>query len=70
MTKLLNEKSVSYDTPIIDYLPAYWSKGPNVNKITFAELLLNPPDDLFHHKALSNATLRLYGHFNRSPVSC
>ena len=44
MTKLLNEKSVSYDTPIIDYLPAYWSKGPNVNKITFAELLLNPPD--------------------------
>ena len=44
MTKLLNEKSVSYDTPIIDYLPAYWSKGPNVNKITFAELHLNPPD--------------------------
>ena len=27
MTKLLNEKSVSYDTPIIDYLPAYWSKS-------------------------------------------
>ena len=39
MTKLLNEKSMSYDTPIIDYLPAYWAKGPNVNKITFAELM-------------------------------
>jgi CubicO group peptidase (beta-lactamase class C family) len=39
MTKLLNEKSMSYDTPIIDYLPVYWTKGPNVNKITFAELM-------------------------------
>jgi len=39
MTKLLNEKSMSYDMPIIDFLPAYWSKGPNVNKVTFAELM-------------------------------
>lgn len=39
MTKLLNAKNMTYDTPIIDYLPGYWSKGPNVNKITFAELM-------------------------------
>jgi hypothetical protein len=39
MTKLLNDKNMGYDTAIIDYLPAYWTKGPNVNKITFAELM-------------------------------
>ena len=39
MTKLLNDKSLSYDTPIIGSLPTYWAKGPNVNKITFRHLL-------------------------------
>jgi Beta-lactamase len=39
MTKLLNSKNLSYDTPIINYLPAYWTKGPNVDEITFAELM-------------------------------
>jgi hypothetical protein len=39
MTKLLNDKGMAYDTPIIDFLPGYWSKGPNVNLITFAELM-------------------------------
>ncbi|MBV8276443.1 MAG: beta-lactamase family protein, partial [Verrucomicrobia bacterium] len=39
MTKLLNDKGMSCDTPIIDCLPAYWVKGPNVDKITFAELM-------------------------------
>src|ERR1700722_9439146 len=39
MTKLLNEKNMSPDTPIIDFLPGYWSKGPNVSQITFAELM-------------------------------
>jgi len=39
MTKLLNDKSMSYDTPIIDYLPGYWSKGPSVNLITFRQLM-------------------------------
>ena len=33
MTKLLNDKGMSYDTPIIDYLPGYWSKGTNVSQI-------------------------------------
>ena len=39
MTKLLNDKNMAPDTSIIDFLPAYWSKGPNVNQITFAELM-------------------------------
>jgi CubicO group peptidase (beta-lactamase class C family) len=36
--KLLDAKGISYDTPIISYLPTYWSKGPNINKITFRHL--------------------------------
>ena len=39
MTKLLNEQSLSYDTKIIGYLPSYWEKGPNIDKITFRHLL-------------------------------
>jgi CubicO group peptidase (beta-lactamase class C family) len=39
MTKLLNEQSLSYDTPIIKYLPKYWTNGLNVNKITFRNLM-------------------------------
>jgi CubicO group peptidase (beta-lactamase class C family) len=39
MTRLLGEAGISPYTLIIDHLPAYWVKGPNVNSITFAELL-------------------------------
>ena len=39
MTRLLNAKSISYDTPIAGFLPKYWAKGPNVNKITFRHLM-------------------------------
>ena len=39
MTKLLNDKQLSFDTPIIGFLPSYWAKGPNVNKITFRHLM-------------------------------
>jgi len=39
MTKLLNDKNISYDAPIIDHLPKYWGKGLNVNKITFRHLM-------------------------------
>jgi CubicO group peptidase (beta-lactamase class C family) len=38
--KLLNSKSqVSLDSNIIDFLPAYWVKGANVDKIKFKHLL-------------------------------
>jgi CubicO group peptidase (beta-lactamase class C family) len=39
MTKLLGEAGISAYSPIIDYLPGYWVKGPDVDQITFAELL-------------------------------
>jgi hypothetical protein len=39
MTKLLNDKNISYDTPIVNFLPSYWAKGPNISKITFRQLM-------------------------------
>ena len=39
MTRLLGEAGISPCTPIIGYLPGYWVKGPDVDQITFAELL-------------------------------
>ncbi len=37
--KLLAEKNVSIDSPIYPYLPKSWTFGPNVQTITFRELL-------------------------------
>jgi CubicO group peptidase (beta-lactamase class C family) len=39
MTKLLDNHGISPEAKIIDYLPAYWSKGANVEEITFANLM-------------------------------
>jgi Beta-lactamase len=39
MTKVLDSHGIAYDAKIIDYLPAYWHKGPNVDQITFANLM-------------------------------
>ncbi len=39
MTRLLDQAGIPPSTPIIDYLPRYWAKGPNVGQITFAELM-------------------------------
>jgi CubicO group peptidase (beta-lactamase class C family) len=39
LVKALDSKGISYDTKIVSFLPAYWSKGPNVDKITFRHLL-------------------------------
>jgi CubicO group peptidase (beta-lactamase class C family) len=39
MTKLLDDKNISYDAKIIGYLPAYWAKGPNIDKISFRNLM-------------------------------
>jgi CubicO group peptidase (beta-lactamase class C family) len=36
--RLLDSRNLSYDTKIVNYLPAHWSKGPNVDKITFRHL--------------------------------
>src|SRR4051812_10656519 len=39
MTKLLNDKQLSYDTAIAGFLPGYWARGPQVNTITFRHLM-------------------------------
>ncbi|MDZ8055636.1 MAG: serine hydrolase domain-containing protein [Aulosira sp. ZfuVER01] len=39
LVKLLDDKQISYDTKIINYLPNYWGKGKNIDKITFRHLL-------------------------------
>jgi CubicO group peptidase (beta-lactamase class C family) len=39
LVKVLDSKKISYDAKIIDYLPTYWKKGKNVDKITFRHLL-------------------------------
>jgi Beta-lactamase len=39
MTKLLGTYGISPEAKIIDHLPAYWVKGPNVDQITFAHLM-------------------------------
>lgn len=39
MTRTLAAHNLPATTKIIDYLPGYWTKGPNVEKITFAELM-------------------------------
>jgi hypothetical protein len=39
MTRLLDNRRIPYNAKIIDYLPAYWTKGPNVGQITFANLM-------------------------------
>lgn len=39
LTKVLDDKGIPYNTPIIGYLPDYWAKGANVGAITFADLM-------------------------------
>jgi CubicO group peptidase (beta-lactamase class C family) len=39
MTRLLRHKEISFDAPIINYLPDYWQKGPNVASISFRNLM-------------------------------
>jgi len=39
MTRTLAANNLPASTTIIDYLPSYWAKGPNIDKITFAQLM-------------------------------
>jgi CubicO group peptidase (beta-lactamase class C family) len=39
MTRTLAAHNLSPSTKIIDYLPTYWAIGPNIDKITFAQLM-------------------------------
>jgi CubicO group peptidase (beta-lactamase class C family) len=49
MTQLMGEHNISPDAQIIDYLPDYWAKGPNIEYIVFRNVLdhtsgLSEPD--------------------------
>ena len=39
LIKVLDDHQIKDVTPIIDFLPDYWVKGPNVDQITFHQLL-------------------------------
>jgi Beta-lactamase len=39
LTKLLDSRGISPDAPIAPWLPAYWHRGPGVERITFRRLL-------------------------------
>ncbi|MEZ0448674.1 tachylectin-related carbohydrate-binding protein [Cellulomonas sp. ICMP 17802] len=39
MTRVLAEHGISPDTPVAGFLPAYWSRGPNLGQVTFAHLM-------------------------------
>lgn len=39
LVRLLSDKGIGVDTPIIRHLPAYWVKGPNIEKVTFSQLM-------------------------------
>src|SRR5262249_13644732 len=39
MVKTLDARKISYDAKIIHYLPTYWKKGKNIDKITFRHLM-------------------------------
>jgi beta-lactamase family protein len=39
MTLLLSDNKISPDAQIVDYLPDYWVKGPNIQFITFRNLM-------------------------------
>ncbi len=39
LVKLLDSKGISYDAKIVGYLPTYWTKGPNIDKISFRHLM-------------------------------
>jgi hypothetical protein len=39
MTRTLAAQNLPASTKIIDYLPTYWAKGPNIDQITFAQLM-------------------------------
>jgi CubicO group peptidase (beta-lactamase class C family) len=49
MTKLLGEAGILPDTPIMNYLPAYWVKGPAVDYITFFDLLAHTSGLMFQN---------------------
>lgn len=69
MTRLLDDKGISYDAKIIDFLPTYWVKGLNVNKITFRHLMTHTSGFVTANGETDYLTMKLMvllGVFNRT----
>jgi CubicO group peptidase (beta-lactamase class C family) len=58
MARLLDEKGISFDAKIIDYLPAYWTKGPFVNQVSFRNLMTHTSGFITGGSASDYATMR------------
>ena len=39
LTRLLDSKRIDYDSPVNPWLPTYWPRGNNIDKLTFSHLL-------------------------------
>ena len=39
LTRLLDSKGIDYDSPVNPWLPTYWPRGNNIDKLTFSHLL-------------------------------
>jgi len=83
MTRTLAAHNLPASTPIIDYLPTYWAKGPNIEKITFAQLMTHKSgfrvtgSDTFYSilksqvaGGVTNANLGVYSYQNMNFSLC
>ena len=72
MTRLLDNKNISYDAKIINYLPTSWIKGPDVNKITFRHLMTHTSGFVTANGETDYMTMKvmvMLGVFNRVGTS-
>ena len=83
MTRTLATHNLPASTPIKDYLPTYWAKGPNIEKITFAQLMTHKSgfrvtgSDTFYNimkaqvaAGVTNANLGAYSYQNMNFSLC
>jgi CubicO group peptidase (beta-lactamase class C family) len=84
MTRTLAAHNLPASTKIIDYLPTYWAKGPNIDKITFADLMthrsgfrVNGTSDTFYSimkaqvaSGVTTANLGQYSYQNMNFAIC
>jgi CubicO group peptidase (beta-lactamase class C family) len=83
MTRTLAAHNLPPSTKIVDYLPTYWAKGPNIDKINFAELMTHTSgfrvagSDTFYPimkaqvaAGVTNANLGVYSYQNMNFSLC
>jgi CubicO group peptidase (beta-lactamase class C family) len=58
LVKLLDSKGISYDDKIINYLPTYWTKGSNINQISFRNLFTHTSGFTFKGTATDFQTMK------------